>query len=91
MKAHLLSLALVGIGLAGCKEREILANTKAGTMDRIPEGWPTDWEGESLADLGADGKIRCTIILTDGYTPIHLKNYTEIKMRWPEICQRHGR
>jgi hypothetical protein len=54
-------------------------------MDRIPQGWPTDWEGESLADLGADGRIRCTILLTDGYTPAHLKNYTEIRERWSGV------
>ena len=85
MKKLLLVLALIGLALAGCKEREIPTTTKTDTMESIPEGWPTDWAGESLADLGADGRIRCTILLADGYTPIHLKNYNEIMTRWSEV------
>jgi len=85
MKTPFLILALVGLAIAGCKEREIPTNTKTDTMDSIPEGWPTDWEGESLAELGADGRIRCTILLADGYNPTHLKNYKEIMARWSEV------
>ena len=54
-------------------------------MENTLLGWPTDWEGESLADLGAEGKMECRILLIDGYTPGHLKNYAEIVERWGEL------
>ena len=85
MKKPLLILALAGLTLMGCQERKTPTTTKTDTMDSIPEGWPTDWVGESLADLGADGRIRCTILLADGYTPNHLKNYKEIMAGWSEV------
>ena len=85
MKTPLLALALLGLAMAGCKEHRISTTSKVNAMDQMPKGWPTDWEGESLAELGADGRIRCTILLADGYTPTHLKNYTEIMERWPEV------
>ena len=56
-----------------------------GTMENINEEWPTDWDGESLVDLGPDGVIRCKIILDDGNTPTHLMNYKEIMARWSEV------
>ena len=51
-------------------------------MNEMPQGWPTDWLGESLAELGDGSRIRCQILLTDGYTSVHVGNDASIMRQW---------
>ena len=54
-------------------------------MNSIPKGWPADWVGESIAELGVGERIRCEIFLVDGHTPLHVQNYADMMEQWSEL------
>ena len=53
--------------------------------DELPEGWPTDWSGNTVINCGEHGSF-CLEVGTEGHpSRVHIDNYREILRRWPEL------
>jgi hypothetical protein len=47
--------------------------------------WPTDWQGQTHTDCGADGQVLTTVGTSSQPGGIHQKNFQLISERWPNI------